>query len=475
MAGRAARALSLLGRFNPLHASVRTRSALAAAAVMTLCFVLAVGVLLGVLYLSLQYMGHNAAAGRAERIAGQLRTQPPPQLDPSLLATDGQIGVVQVVDESGAVLAASTGASRSPLASMSLRDGQVSRLLRVDIGDDDEYWVTARGAATAAGTVTIFVGVDEEPIEFIVEVVGVLLALGAPVVVGLVALATHRLVGAALRPVEAIRADVASMSSTELHRRVPVPGTRDEIAQLARTMNAMLYRLETGRAAQLRLVSDASHELRSPLATITTALELAAGRPDLIDHDLIDGSLLPEARRMSQLIEDLLLLARSDEGAMALRRDDVDLDDLLEAEASRLAGIGAVRVVTHIQPCRTVGDRAALARVLRNLVDNAARHAASTVTVDCHPDSGQAVISVADDGPGVPEQDRARVFERFVRLDTARARASGGTGLGLSIVAQVVRSHAGTVTVGEGDGGGAVFTVTLPRQTGQDAVSESSR
>ena len=227
-------------------------------------------------------------------------------------------------------------------------------------------------------------------------------------------------------------------------------------------MNAMLGRLENGRAAQHRLVSDASHELRSPLTTITTALELASARPELMDSELIDESLLPEARRMHQLIEDLLLLARSDEHATELRHDDVDLDDLLQAEASRLRAIGAVHVVTHIQACRTVGDRVALARVIRNLVDNAVRHAASTVTMDCHCESGRAVIIVADDGPGIPHQDRARIFERFVRLDPARTRSSGGSGLGLSIVEEIVRSHDGTVAVADAVDGGATFALTLP-------------
>jgi signal transduction histidine kinase len=265
-----------------------------------------------------------------------------------------------------------------------------------------------------------------------------------------------------LGPVEAIRARVASISSTDLAQRVPIPATRDEIAHLALTMNAMLARLERGRAAQHRLVSDASHELRSPLATITAALEMASGRPELMDNDLIDDSLLPEARRMRQLIEDLLLLARSDEDAMELRRDDVDVDDLLLAEASRLRALGSVHTVTHIEACRTVGDRGALARVVRNLVDNAVRHAASAVTMDCRPVAGNAVITIADDGPGISVQDRARIFERFVRLDPTRTRSSGGSGLGLSIVEQIVRSHDGTVAVGDAANGGAVFTLTLP-------------
>jgi signal transduction histidine kinase len=457
------REVLIVGGLNPMHASVRTRSALAAAVVMTLCLVIAGGVLLLVLYRSLESAAQGAAAARAEQISTQLRTDTPREVDPSLLVTDSQIGVVQIVDATGTVLAASNGAPTSPLATTSLSDGQARSVGRVeDAARGFDYWVSARATAVPGGSVTILVGADREPVESVVTKVAALLAFGSPVIIALVVVGTYRLVGAALGPVEAIRARVASISSTDLAQRVPIPATGDEIAHLAATMNAMLARLESGRAAQHRLVSDASHELRSPLATITAALEMSSGRPELMDNDLIDESLLPEARRMHQLIEDLLLLARSDENAMELRRDDVDVDDLLLAEAIRLRALGSVHTETHIQPCRTVGDRVALARVVRNLVDNAVRHAASTVTLDCRPVAGNAVITIADDGPGIPAQDRARIFERFVRLDPTRTRSSGGSGLGLSIVDQIVRSHDGTVAVGDAADGGAVFTLTLP-------------
>jgi signal transduction histidine kinase len=457
------REVLIVGRLNPMRAGVRTRSAMAAAVVMTLSLAIAGGVLLLVLYRSLESTAQGAAAARAEQISAQLRTDTPREVDPSLLVTDSQIGAVQIVDDTGTVLAASNGAPTSPLVTTSLSNGQARTVGRVEgPGRSFDYWVSARATAVPGGSVTILVGADREPVESVVTKVAALLAVGSPVIIALVVVGTYRLVGAALGPVEAIRSRVASISSTDLGQRVPIPATQDEIAHLALTMNAMLARLERGRAAQHRLVSDASHELRSPLATITAALEMASGRPELMDNDLIDESLLPEARRMQQLIEDLLLLARSDEDAMELRRDDVDVDDLLLAEASRLRALGSVHTVTHIEACRTVGDRGALARVVRNLVDNAVRHAASAVTMDCRPVAGNAVITIADDGPGISVQDRARIFERFVRLDPTRTRSSGGSGLGLSIVEQIVRSHDGTVAVGDAANGGAVFTLTLP-------------
>ena len=430
---------------------------------MTVCLAVAGGVLLLVLYRSLETAAYNAAATRAEQIGQGLQTDSPREVDPSLLVTDSQVGVVQIVGATGTVLAASRESPPSALVSTSLSDGEVRNAGRIeDPATGSDYWVSARGTAMSEGTATVLVGAAREPVVSVTTRVGALMALGYPVIIALLAAGTYWLVGAALRPVEAIRARVASISSTDLALRVPVPDTHDEIADLASTMNAMLARLESGRAAQHRLVSDASHELRSPLATITTALELASGRPEMIDGELIDESLLPEAHRMHQLIEDLLVLARSDEGALALRHDDVDIDDLLHAEASRLRSAGSLRVVTHIEACRTVGDRPALARVLRNLVDNATRYASSTVSLDCHAEPGHIVVRVADDGPGIPVADRTRIFERFVRLDPSRSRFSGGSGLGLCIVDEIVRSHHGTIAVGDAVQGGALFTLTLP-------------
>src|SRR5258705_8528279 len=372
------REVLIVGRLNPMHASVRTRSSLAAAVVMTLCLAIGGGVLLLVLYRSLESAAQGAAAARAEQISTQLRTDKPREVDPSLLVTDSQIGAVQIVDASGTVLAASNGAPTSPLVTTSLSDGQARSIGRVeDPGRSFDYWGSARATAVPGGSVTILVGANREPVESVATRVAALVAFGSPVIIALVVVGTYRLVGAAFGPVATVRAPVASISSTDLAQRVPVPATQDEIAHLAATMNAMLARLERGRAAQHRLVSDASPELPSPLAPLTSPLDMASGRPELMDNDLIDESLLPEARRMHQLIEELLLLARSDEDAMELRHDDVDIDDLLLAEAIRLRAIGSVHTVTHIEACRTVGDRAALARVVRNLVDNAVRHASS--------------------------------------------------------------------------------------------------
>jgi signal transduction histidine kinase len=290
----------------------------------------------------------------------------------------------------------------------------------------------------------------------------VLLAIGGPIVLALVAFVTYRLVGAALRPVEHIRARVASVTSGKLAERIPVPSAHDEVARLAVTMNDMLDRLEAGQTAQRRFVSDASHELRSPLTTIIAALEIADARPELLDRSVVEESLLPEAQRMQRLVEDLLLLARADEHTGTEHEIDIDLDDVIYAEADRLSAITDLRVTSSASPVRISGDPRAVTRLVRNLVDNSIRHARNEIRLECGQLDGVAQIIVEDDGPGIPPAERHRIFDRFVRLDSPRSRESGGAGLGLAIVAEIAAAHHGTVTITEPTPGGTRFDVRFP-------------
>jgi signal transduction histidine kinase len=201
--------------------------------------------------------------------------------------------------------------------------------------------------------------------------------------------------------------------------------------------------------------------LRSPLATIISALEVAQAHPDLLNPELAQHTLMPEAQRMRSLIDDLLLLARADERGWNIRRDDVDLDDLANGEIERLRRDSQLEVTVSIEPVRVGGDPPALARVLRNLLDNAARHAASVIEVDLRRSDGHAVLTIGDDGPGIPAKDRLRVFDRFVRLDEDRSRGAGGTGLGLAIVSEIVAAHHGQVRIEDRPGGGTRAVVQL--------------
>lgn len=452
---------------HPSRWSVRARTTVASTLVIAFCLVIAGLALVFVLANSLHLSALNSSEARATQLIQQLGGKSPADLDPSLLSTDSQVGIVQIVDADHRIAAQSPGTESGLLSEQLLGPDESDAYGRVKKSDDEDYWLIGRGAQTPTGPVTVFVGADREPVETVVTTVAVLLAIAGPLVLGLAAFATYRLVGSALAPVERIRARVASISSGRQGERVPVPSGNDEIARLATTMNDMLARLDEGALAQQRFVSDASHELRSPLSTITTALELAHRRPDLLDDALIEDALLPEARRMRQLIEDLLILARSDESELESAGTvvDVDLDDILFAEHKRIDGISEIAVTARVAPVRVSGDPRALARMVRNLVDNAVRHAETMVHLECSEDGHDAQIVIEDDGPGIPAAERERIFGRFVRLDQPRSRQGGGSGLGLSIASEIVAAHHGTITVGESAGGGSRFEVTIPLPT----------
>lgn len=282
--------------------------------------------------------------------------------------------------------------------------------------------------------------------------------IGLPLLLAVVAAVTWLVTRRALRPVEAIRRELAEIMHGDLSRRVPEPRSRDEIGRLAATTNETLAALEKSSERQRRFIADAAHELRSPIASLRTQLEVAQAHPDLLEMDGVLGDTV----RIQQLAADLLLLARLDAGEQP-RADRVDLRALIEEEIShRIGDRIPVEYTLPDQPIEVTGSRSQLARVLGNLVDNAQRHAAATVRVGLTRSAGTAIIDVADDGSGVPEADRERIFQRFVRLDEARSRDDGGAGLGLAIVRDVVERHQGAIRVEGAPQGGARFVVELP-------------
>jgi signal transduction histidine kinase len=204
---------------------------------------------------------------------------------------------------------------------------------------------------------TVLVGEGSQVVTSAVKTVVIALAIAAPIVVAVSAAATYMLVARSMRSVDAIRSRVADISTSDLAERVPVPESRDEIAALAETMNEMLARIEAGHTAQQRFVGDASHELRSPLATIISALEVAVAHPELLDKELAAGTLIPEAHRMQALVDDLLLLARADERGLGIRREDVDLDDLAADEAQKLRRETSLAIHTELTPTRRSGTQ----------------------------------------------------------------------------------------------------------------------
>lgn len=440
---------------------MRVRTTLAASAVVAIALLVGGLGLLAVLKESLRDNVETSARLRAEDVAALIRSGLAPEDLSVEDPPDDDVSLVQVVDEEGRVIVASANVAGEP-AVADLQDGRSRRVSGLSISPEDSYLVVADAVETADGSLTVLVARALEPTDETIASVARALAVGLPVLLLLVSLTTWVVVGRALRPVAAISAEVRSITDIELDRRVPEPAAEDEIGQLARTMNAMLGRLQRARDRQRQFVSDASHELRSPIASIRHQLEVALAHPEGADLSLLADGVLQEDLRMQQVVEDLLLLARGDEGA-GTGRQPVDLDDIALAEARRLrAGGGPSVDTTEVHAARVQGDPAHLARAVRNLVDNAARHASTRVAISVGVEDSTAVLRVDDDGPGIEPADRARVFERFTRLDDARARGSGGSGLGLAIVAQVTAHHAGEVRCLAAPGGGARFEVRLP-------------
>ncbi|MEV5570377.1 HAMP domain-containing sensor histidine kinase [Spirillospora sp. NPDC052269] len=284
----------------------------------------------------------------------------------------------------------------------------------------------------------------------------------------LVAWVTWRVVGRTLRPVAQIRAQLAEISDSDLSRRVPQPPGEDEIAELAATANQTLDRLENAVDRQRQFASDASHELRTPITGLRANLEDAAMHPEDTDLKAVVASALRDTDRLENIVTDLLLLARIGTGNAA--REAVDLGDMARRELARREGgprvVGAPRLVADLAPdVRARGVRMQFDRLLCNLLDNAERYADGTVAVSVSSSGGFALLTVQDDGAGVPADDRERVFERFTRLDSARSRHAGGTGLGLAIAREIARSHGGTLTI-EDSVRGARLVLRLPLDPG---------
>ena len=386
---------------------------------------------------------------------------------PGLLAEDDEDTVAQVLDRGGRVVAASPGlageARREPL----MDDPAAGSQATVEVpGREHRFLAIAARADTPEGPRTVIVASSLDEATDAVATLSGLLMVGVPLVLAVVAFTTWRVVGRALAPVEVIRTTVEGVSAADLSGRVPVPATGDEVARLGVTMNHMLDRLQQAQFRQRRFVSDASHELRSPIATLRQHAEVASEHPRRIPGDALAKTVRTEALRLQRLVDDLLLLARADEHTVALHRQPLDLDDVVLDEVRHLQATTELEIdAAGVSAGAIDGDPDALRRVVRNLFDNAIRHAARRIAVALTEQRGTVQLVVEDDGPGVPPEDRHRVFERFVRLDDARARDHGGSGLGLAIVAELVTAHNGTVTIGDATLGGARIEVTLPART----------
>ncbi len=371
--------------------------------------------------------------------------------------------IAQVVRDGTVVAASGNIAGADPVAPPS-RGRQQLRTVTGVPHEGATFRIQSRSVDGPRGTVDVHVAGPLDDVDSATSALRTSLSLAVPVVAVLLGVLIWWLVGRTLRPVEAIRAAVAGIGGSHLDRRVPVPPGDDEIARLARTMNTMLARVDEANRRQARFVADASHELRSPLTRIRSELEVDVADPDSADPAATRRSVLEEVEGLQQLVDDLLQLARTDAVAPgAEERRPVDLDDIVVALARRLRAGGRVRVeLASVTARQVIGHAVQLTRVAGNLVDNASRHAAETVTLTLVEAEGSAVLAVSDDGPGIAPEDRERIFDRFTRLDEARAASTGGTGLGLSIARDIVERHGGTLTLDPDHHPGARFVVTLP-------------
>lgn len=365
--------------------------------------------------------------------------------------------VVVVVDGRGTVVATSGDGADVIGPQVQLSGGDDDGR---DVSIDGEAYRVVSSSNDDPGGV-VLVGAPLDDVDESVAELTTSLAWIVPLATLALAIVVWVVVGLTLRPVERIRVEVATIGLADLDRRVPEPSGDDEIVRLAVTMNEMLARLEAAARRQQRFVADASHELRTPLTRMRTELEVDERHPEQADVGATRRSVLEEIGALQRLIDDLLVLARIDAGALADRSTPVDLDDLVLDEVRAAAGSRIIIDEGGVSAAQVAGDREELRRVVRNLLDNARRHARSTVTVELVETEGRATLAVSDDGPGIPTDRRADIFERFSRLDEARTGGAGRAGLGLAIVHDIVTRHGGTVTVDDAPGG-ARFVVALP-------------
>lgn len=367
------------------------------------------------------------------------------QLPNPLPVPAGSTLLAQVLSSSGEVLAATAGASRLLPLDDAVRAG-VTTVEHPSFGVIP-LRVRALPASLSGRPVAVLVAAPLGDVRRATRALQLVLLVVVPVLVVAATVLAWLLVGLALRPVERLRASAATLVETEgsQDRLLVLPEHEDELRRLARTFNDVLARLYDTVGRQRSFVADAAHELRSPLTSIRIQLDVAGRHQGLVDSAELVAGLGPEVDRLSRLTDDLLLLARLD-ARQPLTTDLVDL--------AALAGLDQPAVLVR-------GDRQALERLVRNLVDNATRHAAHVQT-SVRVEGPDAVLDVDDDGDGIPIKDRLRVFERWVRLDEGRASVDGGAGLGLALVAQIAAAHGGSVQVLDSPLGGARLRVRLP-------------
>ena len=438
--------------------SIRVRMTVMAGTVAALmCAILSTLIIVGLHGRAGDYK-HNQAVTAAVRIAYEVRRGP---VEGKLVAPDDV--VLQLLDAEGRVIAG-TGRELNgpPLADFRPAEANVytSRVLCPPNRHSGCMWVIAYRVYQPSGDWVVYAATPDIP-WFVSSGLLLFLVCMSLLVVLLVCLRAWGTVDQTLAPVDAIRAELAEITASESGRRVTVPESRDEIRWLAEAANATLDRLDSALERQRSFTSDASHDLRSPIAAARARIEEALLYPDDVDWPSTARAILQNLERLQAIVTDLLQLARLDAAAWQ-ERETIDLAALVTIEVGRSERTR--RIVQHLQDGVTVrGDRLRLVRLLSNLLDNAERHAESKIDVTVRREDDTAVLEVQDDGSGVAEQNRDLVFQRFARLADSKERDPGGTGLGLPIAREIARLHGGTLTIEDSEKG-ARFVLRVPRR-----------
>lgn len=438
--------------------TLRVRLMLIGVTGLTVGFALGGVALVAALGYALQYTVDSEARQTGEDVAALVDAGALPQPVPVTGAH-----LVQVVDDQDRVRSSSVDADRLvpilyPDELARARAGERLFIPGDRLGLSGPVRVVAVPAGPPGDPQTVVVARSLADVVRSVRLLRTTLLVIFPLLMAALAAVAWRVVGAALRPVELLRLGADEITVRGTPGALPVPAGRDEVHRLAVTLNTMLDRLEAGRERQRTFVADAAHELRSPLANMRAQLEVARHLGDRAEWPAVADDVLVDIDRLSRLVDDLLLLARVDAGAVPRPDVAVDLSDLVREAAQRFP---SVQTELPDAPLWTYADPDALRRVVANVLDNAVRHARHRVVLAAAAGSPYHRFSVTDDGPGIPAADRDRVFERFTRLDDGRARDAGGAGLGLAIVRELVRRLGGTVSLGDA-GPGLRVEILIP-------------
>ena len=445
------------------HSSVRSRATIGASFVLAVALAVGAFAAAGLVRRALTSNAESLLIDRVDEVETLIHAG---LLSRVLAPTGREVGQVQVVDSSGGVVAVTPGLAGTTRLDV-IDPPAVGGETRATIDGNaiggvpgQEYRIVARTVDSSFGPLTIYAVTSLDAAHRAQHYLQNSLLIGLPLLVALAAVVISRVVARALAPVDAMRAEVDRIEAADLSGRVEASTSDDEIANLGLTLNRMLDRLEEASNQQQLFAAAASHELRSPLSTIRTELEVGLAYPDRTEWAKVAEDSLIEVARLEELTRDLRVLTRS-RSMQASAATPIQLSDVVAAEVALRRPARDLRYHTSIHRAEVAADPDSVVRVVRNLLDNAERHAQSDIRVAVSSDADGSSLSVANDGPAIPAEDRERIFEPFMRLDEARSLDIGGSGLGLAIARSIMTALGGSI-VATGIETGAQFIAWFP-------------